>query len=322
VPSIFLKLWMSLTLLRLSAITSMLSGSSVSAMTLSFLYSWLPSHWWRRQSSCSSCHSCLRHGGVQSSCFGGASSSLFISILLLRWCYQNESQFGICVAPNTRTMGLCGEGEISGPRAGKWGHPWIFQKIGGQTTYSHFLFHQEFPSCPEDSGAKGAHTFSPALPLIPQAKAAVEAMAGGAHGFRASSMWVFLLLRFAKNVSGEHHSLSGWVFFCQNPMYLFLTWTVLNNWNSQVHKSTSSYIVLLRLIKIRISTVFFSGLRAGQILSRRPQYIKTHLNGMHLLVRILYCETKNFLREMIFDIPLYDIVLHKLLVGDQYVRLR
>ena len=43
---------------------------------------------------------------------------------------------------------------------------------------------------------------------------------------------------------------------------------------------------------------------------------------MHLLVRILYCETKKFLREMIFDIPLYDIVLHKLLVGDQYVRLR
>jgi hypothetical protein len=38
---------------------------------------------------------------------------------------------------------------------------------------------------------------------------AVEAMTGGAHGFNATSLWVFLLLHFAKNVAGEQRSLSG-----------------------------------------------------------------------------------------------------------------
>ncbi len=35
------------------------------------------------------------------------------------------------------------------------------------------------------------------------------AMAGGAHGFGATSVCIFLLLCVAKNVGREHHSLSG-----------------------------------------------------------------------------------------------------------------
>jgi len=39
-----------------------------------------------------------------------------------------------------------------------------------------------------------------------------EAITGGDHGFHATSLWVFLLLIFAKNVAGEQHSLSRKVF--------------------------------------------------------------------------------------------------------------
>ncbi len=38
-----------------------------------------------------------------------------------------------------------------------------------------------------------------------------------------------------------------------------------------------------------------------------------------LLVTILYCETKKLLHEMIFNVPLYDTVIQKLLAGDLYV---
>ena len=54
-------------------------------------------------------------------------------------------------------------------------------------------------------------------------------MTGGASGFHAASVCVFLLLHFAKNVAREQLSLSCKVFFPrQKSSFLFLTWTVLS----------------------------------------------------------------------------------------------
>ncbi len=50
----------------------------------------------------------------------------------------------------------------------------------------------------------------------------LEAMTGGTHDLHATSLWVFLLLYFAKNVAGEQRSLSGKVFLPpeeQDPIF-------------------------------------------------------------------------------------------------------
>jgi hypothetical protein len=43
---------------------------------------------------------------------------------------------------------------------------------------------------------------------------------------------------------------------------------------------------------------------------------------MHLLVTIFYCEMKKLLSEILFNVPLYDTVLQKLLAGDLYEGIR
>ncbi len=101
VPPNLFRLWMNLTLWRLSAMTTMLLGSLVREMILSLFKILVSITVKKASSSCLLSHSCLRHKGVQASCSGGASCLLF-SILFTLLMLSNKKAILGSGAPDKR----------------------------------------------------------------------------------------------------------------------------------------------------------------------------------------------------------------------------